>query len=217
MKIRLALVVSTFALSALGLNAANAAVILSEEFDSASNVTLNWTGDSTFVPPTAPTPGHSSVDLVGNANGFGNLAYNGGVSLDLDGTTGTGFSPAGAIQSVATLNAGNYTVSFLLAGNLRGATNKTTRVSIGDQFVDITPISNAQGYTLYTEYFTNASGKVGFMDLGAADQMGNLLDNILVSTVVSAIPEPASWAMMLTGFGAIGFAMRRKKKLTFAI
>lgn len=27
----------------------------------------------------------------------------------------------------------------------------------------------------------------------------------------SAVPEPASWAMMLLGFGAIGYAMRRQK------
>lgn len=30
-----------------------------------------------------------------------------------------------------------------------------------------------------------------------------------------AIPEPSTWAMMLVGFGAIGFAMRRRK-VTFA-
>jgi hypothetical protein len=30
--------------------------------------------------------------------------------------------------------------------------------------------------------------------------------------VVGAIPEPTTWAMMLLGFGAIGFGMRRRKK-----
>jgi PEP-CTERM motif-containing protein len=34
------------------------------------------------------------------------------------------------------------------------------------------------------------------------------LDNI---TITQAVPEPATWAMMLLGFGAIGFAMRRRK------
>lgn len=29
--------------------------------------------------------------------------------------------------------------------------------------------------------------------------------------VVAAVPEPATWAMMLVGFGAIGFAMRRRR------
>jgi hypothetical protein len=28
-----------------------------------------------------------------------------------------------------------------------------------------------------------------------------------------AVPEPATWAMMLLGFGAVGFAMRRRKQM----
>ena len=31
-------------------------------------------------------------------------------------------------------------------------------------------------------------------------------------TIEQAFPEPATWAMMLFGFGAIGFAMRRRKQ-----
>jgi hypothetical protein len=33
---------------------------------------------------------------------------------------------------------------------------------------------------------------------------------------VSAVPEPAVWAMMLVGFGAVGFALRRGRKLSAA-
>ena len=31
--------------------------------------------------------------------------------------------------------------------------------------------------------------------------------------VAEAVPEPATWAMMLLGFGAVGFAMRRRKQM----
>lgn len=31
---------------------------------------------------------------------------------------------------------------------------------------------------------------------------------------VGAVPEPATWAMMIIGFGAVGFAMRRRQKVT---
>ena len=33
------------------------------------------------------------------------------------------------------------------------------------------------------------------------------------NTAVAGVPEPATWAMMLAGFGAIGFALRRRPKV----
>ena len=38
---------------------------------------------------------------------------------------------------------------------------------------------------------------------------GALAGNV---TIGQAVPEPGTWAMMLLGFGAIGFAMRRRKQ-----
>jgi len=32
-------------------------------------------------------------------------------------------------------------------------------------------------------------------------------------TLTSAVPEPGTWAMMLLGFGAVGWVMRRKKQI----
>jgi hypothetical protein len=43
---------------------------------------------------------------------------------------------------------------------------------------------------------------------------------ITIAAVTPAVPEPATWAMMLLGFGAVGYSMRRRKKtpqVTFAI
>ena len=33
------------------------------------------------------------------------------------------------------------------------------------------------------------------------------------ATFIPAVPEPATWAMLLVGFGAIGFSMRRRRAL----
>lgn len=43
-------------------------------------------------------------------------------------------------------------------------------------------------------------------------------DSTGVSFTAAAVPEPASWALMIMGFGAVGFAMRRRPRtaVTFA-
>jgi hypothetical protein len=41
-------------------------------------------------------------------------------------------------------------------------------------------------------------------------QNGSLSGNVAF-TAAAAVPEPGTWAMMLLGFGAIGFSMRRRR------
>lgn len=38
--------------------------------------------------------------------------------------------------------------------------------------------------------------------------------NLAGTVTISAVPEPATWAMMLIGFGAVGFVMRRRRQTT---
>lgn len=38
--------------------------------------------------------------------------------------------------------------------------------------------------------------------------------NITIAAAVTAVPEPATWAMMLVGFGGVGAAMRRKSNVS---
>lgn len=45
---------------------------------------------------------------------------------------------------------------------------------------------------------------------GLSDNQGALLDNIQLS-VIPSVPEPASWIMMIAGFGLIGSLMRRRR------
>ena len=63
-----------------------------------------------------------------------------------------------------------------------------------------------------TLHFTGASGQFSFVDQGPSNQQGNLLDNVAVTSV----PEPATWAVMLVGFGAIGASMRNNNRRKLA-
>ena len=57
------------------------------------------------------------------------------------------------------------------------------------------------------EYFTNVSYNIVGGTIDAIRQV-----RIDVAGDAPAVPEPATWAMMLLGFGATGFAMRRRRQ-----
>jgi hypothetical protein len=44
----------------------------------------------------------------------------------------------------------------------------------------------------------------------------SVVDPPSASDIAAGVPEPATWAMFLIGFGAVGFAMRRKKEMVLA-
>jgi hypothetical protein len=213
---------SLLAIAALACStqAASAGVVITDNFTTNGQVPGgNWTGDATFVPiPSSPVNGGPSVDLVGGSF-FGSLAPNasnapapiqGLNAVDLDGSTGTGFSPAGQLESVKSLLAGSYEVQFYLAGNLRGAQAQTTTVTIGNETITLNPnpVPNTQDYTLYTLFFNTATaGNLIFTDQGPATQQGTLLADV----TVSSIPEPSTWIMMILGFAGLGFMAYRRK------
>lgn len=61
-----------------------------------------------------------------------------------------------------------------------------------------------RNYTTLTDVTTG--GVLSFQDSGPAGNEGNLLDNV----VLSAVPEPSTWALMIAGFAVVGFGLRRR-------
>ena len=43
------------------------------------------------------------------------------------------------------------------------------------------------------------------------NSIGDRVGTLAISSDVAAVPEPASWAMMLVGFGAVGYSLRRRR------
>jgi hypothetical protein len=184
---------------------ASATILLSDNFDAGSPHAdqLNWTGDATFNVTSPP----SSVDLIGAGGSFDFIPGHGGY-IDLDGSSGIGNDPAGQLTSVATFGPGTYTVSFDLAGNQRGASSQSTTVSLGDFSQTFGPLLSSVGFTTQTITFsTSTAGHLVFTEAGPSDQQGNLLDNVALS-----VPEPATWAMMLMGFGGLGGVLRHRRR-----
>ncbi|KRB91583.1 hypothetical protein ASE22_06315 [Sphingomonas sp. Root720] len=76
------------------------------------------------------------------------------------------------------------------------------------------PFGGGNGGEMYA--FFNFESDMGFNRIHLVQNGGGgfEFDNLTVgSAVVSTAPEPASWAMMLLGFGAIGATLRRRSRL----
>ena len=64
-------------------------------------------------------------------------------------------------------------------------------------------------------YYAVSIGPANFSQTGGAIGTYTLDYNYLPSAVspISAVPEPATWAMMILGMGTVGYAMRRRQKI----
>lgn len=57
-----------------------------------------------------------------------------------------------------------------------------------------------------------------FVSLNGIGVASQIIDFRLAEvSVPSAVPEPGTWAMMLVGFGAVGYAMRRRARTTVSV
>ena len=123
---------------------------------------------------------------------------------------GEGFFPgAGAVDSDPT-----YTLTLMFAdgATLVGSYTRATQTFIGGTAV-------GAGGALYT--LTNftwerlASDNVQAFDPIPGGDPNDYFGGFRF-TAANAVPEPATWAMMLMGFGAVGYSMRRRSTVKLA-
>jgi hypothetical protein len=165
------------------------------------------------LPGWTPTPNVNVV--IGTFNNTGSpgldLAYEGDQYLDLVGQGGTG----SITQQILGLTAGTgYTLTFAYSHNLF-APNEATSASAMFSIDGLTgTVSHNTGditdldWQIFTGTFiAGGADTLNFTNLTGGPNEGILLDAVSIAPV----PEPSTWAMMLLGFGAIGFAARRRR------
>ena len=204
---------------------AGATTLFSENFDSITANTLNITGTVASMDVTG------GVDAVVPINSFGITAPS--TVIDLDGSPG----PGSVGKSGFNLIAGRtYTLSFVMGGAQRGSVadgvfvnlvstmaGDLTGVSstgltsgfggfpLGSSFIFSTTINGSAPFAVSSMTFlANNATSFGFrIGTSSADNIGPLLDSVALTQ--NAVPEPASWAMLIAGFGLVGAAQRRRK------
>jgi hypothetical protein len=151
-------------------------------------------------------------------------AHSGNFSVDLTGAGNT--SPTnGVFQSVATTIGSLYTLSFWV-GNQAGfggavsgfySTPSTAGLFINDTFVNNFTNANETAATANWKQFTygftatSANTKIAFLNNTPVIDNYLGLDDV---SLTSAVPEPATWLMMIMGFGLVGGTMRRRAART---
>jgi choice-of-anchor C domain-containing protein len=173
--------------------------------------------------PSASLPGWTiptgNVNVVNGtfSSSAGNLAFEGSQYLDLVGEGGVG----SLAQSFNTTVGQAYSLSFAFSHNLfAGLSSASASLSVGDwsDVITHTGGSNADlAWQNYTHSFvaTDTTTTLNFTNLTGAGNEGVFLDAVSVNAAginpTGAVPEPSTWAMMLLGFGAVGFSLRRRK------
>ena len=172
--------------------------------------------DTTFDSVAVPTGGYL---IFGSVEGWTSIA-GGGIELQ-NHAAGDPFSETNLVELDSTSNstmqrsivdAGSYYLNFYYSPR-PGIPLSSNGIDVLVNGVSIFNISGAgAGATVWSPqqlFFTVGAGStLAFSAIGTNDSLGGYLDNI---RLVSSVPEPSTWGMMLVGFGAIGFAMRRRR------
>lgn len=173
-------------------SAANAAVLVSEDFESGSGA-FTLSGNAALANgatynPCCGTPNDTSNTFV--AFGGGNL-------------------PSGlASASFNTVLGSTYTVNFDYAA-LGGGSEPLTFTVAGQTFTFNPVANNALIFAPGSFSFTGTGGASSLVvTSGGFNNVDAIVDNI---SIAGAIPEPATWALFILGFGMIGGALRRSK------
>lgn len=167
------------------------------------------------------------VNLGGSNRSQPNVLSSGSYSFVSGQTTTLAFSLSGNYRQAqndlkAALNFGG-TLTGSWGYSINGTTTDMGRFQGTSVFYQNDRILSVDPFANYTVFFTPDSGGTVSFAFGANynfssnvnDVAGPILDNVSLSMasapVGGAVPEPATWGMMILGFGVVGGAMRRRR------
>ena len=155
-------------------------------------------------PAFASGPGDNVTCAITGATSFVCSSASATIQAGQEFTAG----PSGSSQFIGVdFGTNTLTINALLAGSLGGTILNFTDTTNPFQSFQLTSNSGWNGYSVANSSLTNG---VLSIDLRNTNFSSGANLNFALTSASGAVPEPATWAMMLLGFGAIGFAVRRR-------
>ena len=175
-------------------------------------------------PASAQVLGATNVDVT-NPTTF---SFAGGTFIfDYDPIAAAAFSPSYSVQTTGTAETSAVfgqpspfdTRGITIDGNLfpSFASFPTSTVIPYSQVQEDLALRYALGSDFYYG-FARLNGN-GTLDIGFQSQPNTAITagSAITGPLTGAVPEPATWAMMLFGFGAIGVGLRRRRTPALAL
>lgn len=217
----------------LGL-AATLALALPAAVQAAPTVQVNFSGSPTAIPGNNDFQGKLATlgltnyvalgaslilseeasikfEFLGSESGYSDTfsVAGGGISYtetsEIEDHFGFGPPTPGSLPTTSPINLGSLTFS---AGSLKNillyTSNYGDPATVGDP-----------GFGIFLEDGQQSGSNVTTFYLGYDDYVRNTDDNhddFIIRATVSPVPEPATWAMLLFGFGVAGMAMRSRSR-----
>ena len=210
------------ALAALAIGNPADATVLS--FESPSVGAVGYTYSSTALYPSAPSyfslatengvtyAGMAGIQANGSAWGFTN-APDGTQTAFIQSYSGVypqGGSVSFSSSLITSLVSGQqYDLSFYVEGRSYMGGSPFS-VDIGGATTSF-GAPGTSGWTLENLLFT-ASANPATISFSVAPQNSSDISIGLDKVNISAVPEPATWAMLLIGFAGVGFMVHRRKQ-----
>lgn len=222
---------SHFAFSAIaatllvaGPAAAATNLIVNGDFETPGNVGAYRTINAGQAPAGFGWTITGSVDVLSYNGAFGRNPpppNSGANSLDLVGAGSVG----GISQSFATEAGKTYRLSFDFSHSptMEGAAMTFGVAGIFEQALSTYGTNGAWQNFTFDFVADAATGLLAFNNTRGGFWTGMYLDNVSVidmtqpGPIGGAVPEPATWALMIGGFGMAGAAVRRRRRTILAL
>ena len=178
--------------------------------------------------PACPNPSLDNVlldsgsggSVTGHTQGGALVTYTGNENLT---ATPNGQATVGATDGFTNyldvVFAGGFKYAefniFPSGGNVPDGITETTSVEItyyiGDVSKTVTVNTNGQNRMMIYDDTGATFNRLTFATIPSTTTFQDLRQLRIQEAVTTAVPEPGTWAMMLLGFGAVGFGMRRRR------